>query len=61
MKPFRRILAWWRALDPLERVLYRAVVLFALGGLVTWPPLAFYIPGAIFTLVLFGFSFRRGT
>lgn len=54
----RRLVAWWTGLDPRERVLYRAVVLLSIGGLLSWPPLAFFIPGVLFTLVFFD-SFRR--
>lgn len=55
----RRVVGWWKGLEPAERVLYRAVALLALGGIVTWPPLMFFIPGAVFALVFFGFSLRR--
>jgi hypothetical protein len=59
MRILRLPVAWWRGLDPQERVLYRAMVLLAAGGIVTWPPLAFFLPGTLLVLVFFGFSLRR--
>jgi sugar phosphate permease len=47
---------WWGALEPGERVLYRAMALLAVGaGGFDWR-LAFLVPGALFALVFFGFS-----
>lgn len=56
-----RPVRWWAALDPLERVFYRAVVALAIGFGVVWPPLAFIVPGLLWALVFFGFSLRKGT
>lgn len=55
----RRPLDWWAALSPPERVLYRAIGLLAIGCALVWPPAAFLVPGLVFALVFFGFSFRR--
>jgi len=52
-------LRWWHALTPDERVLYRAVLLLAIGCWLVTPALGFIVPGVIFALVFFGFSFRR--
>jgi len=54
-----RAVGWWKGLEPAERILYRATALLAAGGLVTWPPLAFWVPGLMFALVFFGFNLRR--
>jgi hypothetical protein len=51
---------WWRALEANERILWRCILLLAIGGGLIWPPLAFLLPGVVFGLVFFEFSFRRG-
>ena len=56
----RRPWRWWTSLEPGERVLYRAGAL--LGGGFAWlvhPALGLIVPGALFALVFFGFSFVR--
>lgn len=61
LSPLIRLAAWWSSLDPAERVLYRAVVLSAIGfGLISLP-LAFIAPAVLFALTFFGFSFGRRT
>lgn len=55
----RRPFAWWSALQPVERVLYRSVAFSAIGFGMVALPLAFIVPGLLFALVFFGFSFRR--
>ena len=66
LSPLRRLAAqplrpfgWWSGLAPSERVLYRSVALLAAGCGLVWLPLAFIVPGIVFGLVFFGFSFRR--
>jgi hypothetical protein len=57
-----RLVRWWNALQAVERILYRALGLLAIGfALTPLPALAFIVPGAILTLVFFGFSLRRGS
>lgn len=57
--PFRRLWAWWTALEPAERVLYRAVAFLAAGCALVYPPAGLIVPGALFALAFFDFSFRR--
>ena len=52
---------WWAALDPPERVFYRAAVALAIGFGLVWLPLALIVPGLLWALVFFGFSLRKGT
>jgi hypothetical protein len=53
------VVVWWSGLEPPERVLYRAVALSAIGFGMVALPLAFIAPAILFSLVFFGFSFRR--
>jgi hypothetical protein len=57
--PLARVSAWWKALEAAERVLYRAVVLSAIGFGMLNLALAFIAPAVLFALVFFGFSFQR--
>lgn len=57
----RRPFGWWAALTPQERVFYRAAVFLAAGFGLLWPPAVLIVPGAMWALVFFGFSFRKGT
>jgi hypothetical protein len=58
--PFARAWSWWSGLEPVERVLYRAVILLGIGFLLTpWPQLGLIVPGVLLALVFFGFSFTR--
>jgi hypothetical protein len=50
---------WWTGLEPAERVLYRAIAFLGPGTALVWPPLGLIVPGLLFALVFFGFSFRR--
>jgi hypothetical protein len=54
-----RPLTWWSALEPAERILYRAAALSAIGFGMVALPLAFIVPAVLFALVFFGFTFRR--
>lgn len=57
----QRPLRWWAALDPPERVFYRAVVALGAGFGLAWPPLVLIVPGLLWALVFFGFSLRKVT
>lgn len=57
--PVRRLGSWWNGLLPPERVLYRAIGLLAIGSAMVAPALAFIVPGLLFALVFFDFSFHR--
>jgi hypothetical protein len=46
-------------LTPAERVLYRSAALLSVGSGMVALPLALIVPGAMFALVFFGFSFQR--
>ena len=50
---------WWTALEPAERILYRAVVLLGAGSALVYPPFGLIVPGLMFALVFFGFGFKR--
>lgn len=56
--PPRRLLAWWDALVPSERVMYRGLVLLSAGLGLVWIPLALIVPGVVLTATALGFSFR---
>lgn len=51
--------AWWKGLDPAERIHYRAATLLGIGFAMIALPLAFIVVGMLYVLILFGFSFRR--
>jgi len=58
----KRLLApwrWWTALDPAERVLYRAVLLLGVGFALVNPALAFIVPGTLFALTFLVSIARR--
>jgi len=57
--PITRSWAWWHGLEPAERILYRAVVLAAIGFGMVAVPLAFIVPAILFALTFFGFGPRR--
>lgn len=46
-------LRWWSALEPAERVLYRASGLLSVGVGMVSVPLAFIVTGALFAAVFF--------
>jgi hypothetical protein len=58
-RPFRTAWSWWKALDPAERILYRAGVLLAIGCGMVAIPLGLIVPGVLLALVFFGFNLRR--
>ena len=51
--------AWWTGLDPADLVLYRSVALLGTGSALVAPALGLIVPGVVFALVFFGFSFKR--
>jgi hypothetical protein len=54
-----RLAGWWVALTPRERVLYRALPLLSVGWGLAWPPLFLIVPGTVFILIFFDFTFGR--
>ena len=50
---------WWAGLEPRERVIWRTSIVLAIGFGLVWPPLLFIIPGVLWALLLFDFSFRK--
>jgi type II secretory pathway component PulM len=57
----RRPARWWSGLEPRERVIWRTSIALAIGFGLVWLPLVFIIPGVLWALLLFEFSFRKVT
>lgn len=52
------MIGWWNALDPADRITYRANAALFIGGTIITPALGFLLVGLVYCLTLFGFKRR---